>query len=128
MIKSIVMHDIPISHIAAMERWYWRDHSSEIVGRYGPWEKRHDSYLPVPAPEEARTFGMYNWRVTEGWWREIPKAGPQGCLSFTAPPIWPKVATCFIPAQPTEDFLTLFPPVPARARSTPAIRSWSRRR
>lgn len=105
MIKSIVMHDIPMTHIAAMERWYWKDHSAEIVGRYGPWEQRHDSYMPVPAPEEARAYGMYNWRVTEGWWREIPKPGPQGCLSFTLPPVWPKVATCFIPVQPTEDFL-----------------------
>jgi hypothetical protein len=105
MIKSIVMHDIPMTHIAAMERWYWRDHSPEIVGRYGPWEMRHDSYMPVPAPEEARAYGMYNWRVTECWWREIPKPGPQGCLSFTVPPVPAKVATCFIPAQPTEDFL-----------------------
>jgi hypothetical protein len=105
LIKSIVMHDIPMTHIAAMERWYWRDHSSEIVGRYGPWEQRHDSYMPVPAPEEARAYGMYNWRVTEGWWREVPEMGPKGCLSFTLPPVWPKVASCFIPAQPTEDFL-----------------------
>jgi hypothetical protein len=105
MIKSIVMHDIPMTHVAAMERWYYRDHSSEIVGRYGPWEQRHDSYVPVDAPPEARAYGMYNWRVTEGWWRELPKPGPQGCMAFTVPPVWPKVATCFIPAQPTEDFL-----------------------
>jgi hypothetical protein len=105
MIKSIVMHDIPMNHVAAMERWYYRDHSPEIVRRYGPWEARHDSYLPVDAPADARAYGFYNWRVTEGWWRELPKGGPQGCLSFTLPPVWPKVATCFIPAQPTEDFM-----------------------
>lgn len=105
MIRSIVLHDIPISAIAAMERWYWRDHSPEIVRRFGPWEVRHDSWLPVDAPAEARTFGFMNWRLTEGWWRELPKPGPQGNLSFTAPPVWPKVATCFLPAQPTEDFL-----------------------
>lgn len=105
MIKSIVFHDIPINHIAAMERWYFRDHAAEIVRRYGPWLTRHESFLPVFAPPEAQAYGFYNWRVTEGWWREIPETGPKGTFSFTVPPVWPKVATCFVPAQPTEDFL-----------------------
>jgi hypothetical protein len=105
MLKSIVMHDIKMSHIAAMERWYFKDHSPEIVRRFGPWETRHESYLPVDAPPDARAYGFYNWRVTEGWWRELPKPGPQGNLSFTPPPVSPKVATCFVPTQPTEDFL-----------------------
>jgi hypothetical protein len=104
MIKSIVVHDIPISHVAGMERWYYKDHAPEINRRFGPWLTRHESYLPVDAPVDARAFGFYNWRVTEGWWREIPETGPKGNLSFTAPPVWPKVATCFVPAQPTEDF------------------------
>ena len=105
MIKSIVLHDIPISHVAAMERWYFRDHAPEIVRRYGPWLMRHESYLPVDAPLEARGYGFYNWRLTEGWWRELPEPGPKGTFSFTVPPVWPKVATCFVPAQPTEDFM-----------------------
>ena len=105
MIRSIVIHDIPINNIAAMERWYFRDHAAEIVRRYGPWLTRHESYLPVFVPPEAKAYGFYNWRVTEGWWREIPEAGPKGTFSFTVPPVWPKVATCFIPAQPTEDFM-----------------------
>jgi hypothetical protein len=105
MLKSIVMHDIPISAIAAMERWYFKDHSPEITRRFGPWEARHESFLPVDAPADARAYGFYNWRVTEGWWREIPKPGPQGNLSFTLPPVFPKVATCFVPWQPTEDFM-----------------------
>jgi hypothetical protein len=104
MIKSIVIHDISLSHIAAMERWYFRDHAPEIIRRYGPWLTRHESYLPVPVPPEAQAYGCYNWRVTEGWWRELPEPGPKGTFSFTLPPVWPKVATCFIPAQPTEDF------------------------
>ena len=105
MIKSIVMHDIPINDIAAMERWYYRDHAAEIVRRYGPWLTRHESYLPVPVPPEVKSYGFYNWRATEGWWREIPETGPKGTFSFTVPPVWPKVATCFTPGQPTEDFL-----------------------
>jgi hypothetical protein len=87
-IKSIVVHD-----------------SVEIARRYGPWLARHESYLPVDAPADARAFGFYNWRVTEAWWRDVPLPGPQGALSFTLPPAWPTVATCFVPPQPTEDFL-----------------------
>lgn len=105
MIKSIVMHDIPIANVAGMERWYFRAHAPEIIRRFGPWLARLDSYLPVDAPSEARGYGFYNWRVTEGWWREIPATGPAGNLAFTVPPVWPRVATCFVPAQPTEDFM-----------------------
>jgi hypothetical protein len=105
MLKSVVMHDIPMDHVAAMERWYCRDHAPEINRRFGPWLQRHDSWLPVDAPPEARRFGYFNWRVTEGWWRELPQPGPQGNLAFTMPPRLPKVATGFFPVQPTEDFL-----------------------
>jgi len=106
MIKSIVLHDIPLDAYPAMERWYYRDHAAEIARRYGPWLTRHESYLPVPlVPPEAQAFGFYNWRLTECWWREIPLPGPRGALSYTPPPVWPRVATCFVPAQPTEDFL-----------------------
>jgi hypothetical protein len=105
MIKSIVLHDIDMSQIAAMERWYYRDHAPEINRRFGPWLARHDSFLPVDAPFAARQYGFFNWRMTEGTWRELPESGRRGNLSFTVPPVWPRVATCFIPAQPTDDFL-----------------------
>ena len=99
------MHDIPMAHVAAMERWYYRDHAPEINRRFGLWLTRHDSYLPVDAPAEARAYGFFNWRVTEGYWRELPQPGPRGNLAFTVPPLVPKVATGFFPAQPTEDFM-----------------------
>jgi hypothetical protein len=102
-LKSVVMHDIPLNHIAAMERWYWRDHGPEIARRFGPWLARHESFLPVDAPPEARGYGHYNWRVTEGYWHELPLPGARGNLAFTLPPAWPRVATAFFPAQPTED-------------------------
>jgi len=105
MLKSVVMHDIPINHIASMERWYYRDHAPEINRRFGPWLARHDSYLPVDAPVDARAAGFYNWRVTEGYWREMPATGPRGNLAFTVPPAEPRVAVAFVPAQPTEDFM-----------------------
>ena len=104
MLRSVILHDVSMDRIAAMERWYWRDHSPEIVRRYGPWSARHDSYLPVTAPAEALRFGLYNWRFTEGYWRELPRPGPAGALVFTPPPVWPRVAVCFTPWQPTEDF------------------------
>jgi hypothetical protein len=82
--KSIVIHDISMSDIAAMERWYFRDHAPEIVRRYGPWLTRHGSYLPVDAPVEARAYSFYiiTGRVTEGWWRELPEPGPMSTLSW----------------------------------------------
>jgi len=104
-IKSIVVHDIPLDAFPAMERWYHREHSAEIARRYGPWLQRHESYLPLPVPPEAQAYGFYNWRVTECYWREVPEPGPKGALSFTRPPVWPRVASCFVPPQPTEDFL-----------------------
>ena len=106
MIKSIVVHDIPLDSFPAMERWYYRDHSPEISRRYGPWLTRHESYVPLPVPQqEAKAYGFYNWRVTECYWRETPEPGPKGALAFTTPPVWPRVASCFVPPQPTEDFL-----------------------
>jgi hypothetical protein len=105
MIRSIVVHDIPLDALPAMERWYHREHSAEIARRYGPWLSRHESFVPVPAPAAAQAYGVFDWRVTDCWWREVPLAGPRGALCFTPPPVWPRVATCFIPAQPTHDFV-----------------------
>jgi len=105
MIKNIVMMDLPIDDIAEMERWYYRDHSSEIARRYGPWLQRHESYVALNAPADAREYGFYNWRVTETHWREMPEAGPRGAYCFTPAPVWNPVAACAVPAQPTEDFL-----------------------
>lgn len=103
MIRSLALHDIPIDSIAAMERWYHRDHAPEIVRRYGPWLSRFECYLPVHAPADAQSYGFYNWRMTEGWWREVPEAG-EGDPYFTPPPVQAKVAACFVPPQPTDVF------------------------
>jgi hypothetical protein len=46
MIRSIVVHDIPVDSVAAMERWYHRVHAPEIARRYGPWLTRHESFVP----------------------------------------------------------------------------------
>lgn len=104
MIRSIVVHAIDMNQVAAMEKWYWRDHAPEIVRRYGPWLARHESFLPVDAPADARALGMFNWRVTDGWWRAMPEGGAKGVLAFTVPPHWPTVATAFVTAQPDHDW------------------------
>jgi hypothetical protein len=104
-IKSYALHDIPVNHIASMERWYNRDHAPEIVRRYGPWLTRFESYLPVPAPADAQEYGFYNWRMTEGWWRELPAGDLEKDAFFTPPRISPRVAACFVPVRPTEVFV-----------------------
>jgi len=104
MIRTIVMMDLPIDDIANMERWYYRDHSSEISRRYGPWLERHESFLALNAPEDARQFGFYNWRITECYWREMPEPGPKGAYCFTPAPVWNPIVAVATPAQPDHDF------------------------
>ncbi len=106
MFRSLVWHDIPISDIASMERWYYQFHGPEIVRRYGPWMQRFECYMPVAAPAYVYPYGFYNWRVTEGWWRETPSTGCGGTMALTVPPATlRRRAACFFPAQPTEDFM-----------------------
>lgn len=103
--KSLVLHQIDIDDIAAMERWYYLQHSAEIARRYGPWLRRHESWMPVPVPEEATEYGFFNWRFTQTYWYEEPLPGPRGELAFTPPPVpLVRCASTHIPAQCTEDF------------------------
>jgi hypothetical protein len=104
MIKNIVMMDLPLDDLPNMERWYYGSHSSEIARRYGPWLERHESYPALNAPEDARRYGFYNWRVTETFWHETPESGPRGAYVFTPAPVWNPIVACATPAQPTEDF------------------------
>jgi hypothetical protein len=104
-IKSYALHDIPMNHVAAMERWYHRDHAPEILRRYGPWMTRFECYLPVPAPVDAQAYGLYNWRMTEIWWRELPEAQDESDLFFSPAKTSARVAACFVPPQPTETFV-----------------------
>ena len=60
--------------------------------------------MALDAPEDARRFGFYNWRVTETFWREMPESGAKGAYCFTPAPVWNPVATCTVKAQPDNDF------------------------
>lgn len=103
--RSIVLHMIDMDHIAAMERWYYQKHSAEIARRYGPWLTRHESWMPVPAPEDAQQYGYFNWRYTQAYWREQPESGPKGELAFTPSPVpLVRCASTHLPAQCTDDF------------------------
>jgi hypothetical protein len=66
---------------------------------------RFECYLPVAAPADAQLYGLHNWRMTEGWWRELPQAGTEDDLCFTPPHVWARVAAAFVRPQPTEHFL-----------------------
>lgn len=107
MFRTVVFHDIPISDIASMERWYYSIHGPELVRRYGPWMQRFECFMPVNGfSVEREAFGLYNWRVTDGWWREAPPAGPEGTMALTSPPVFlTHHASCLIPPFPTEDFM-----------------------
>lgn len=103
--RSLVLHQIDMDDIATMERWYYLQHSAEIARRYGPWLCRHESWMPVPAPEDAKAYGFFNWRLTQTYWREEPLPGPRGELAFTPSPVpLVRCASTHIPAQCTEDF------------------------
>lgn len=104
MVRSVALHDIDWGNIAAQERWYYRSHGPEIARRFGPWLLRLESYLPVAPPAGGPAVGFLNWRMTDSYWRELPAPGAQGNLSFTLPPAPARVAACFVPSQPTEDF------------------------
>lgn len=114
MLKSIVLFDMDLNIVPAWERWFYEFHEPEIARRFGPWLARHESFVPLQAPEEEdKQFGYCNWRLIHAYWREIPEAGPKGDLSFELPPAYPPgraargplVIDCFIPAQATEDFM-----------------------
>ena len=71
------MNDMPKRY-----RWDIKIHYPEIVRRFGPWLKRFESYLAVPPPPEMYPevvrYGYINYRLTIGWWLELP-GPPDGC-------------------------------------------------
>ena len=119
MFRTVVYHDIPLGDIAAMERWYCQQHGPELVRRYGPWMERFECFMPVNGfPVDSEKFGLYNWRVTDGWWREVPPSGPEGTMALSSPPVFLKRhAACIIPPFATEDFLGADNPAEGKKRS-----------
>ena len=115
MIKLIFMlasKDLP-NEMPAFERWYLRYHASEVIAKDGPFIPRFIAYRPLPVIPEALTYGHYNMRVIEVWFRNIEDYdGGNSVFHFTwqapwakSPVIWdkfeiPRVSICVpVPAQ-----------------------------
>ncbi len=103
MIKSLSLQKIDMDVSPAMEYWYYMHHSAQVSRRFGPWLARHESYMPVFSPKEAKPFGLYNWRFVNCYWSSFPVES-DGELAFTPPPHTLYCANAFTPAQPTEIF------------------------
>ncbi len=71
MLKSAVMHDIPMDHVAAMERWYYRDHAPEINRRFGPWQGNltRDTYPFVQSGLDLVSSFLLE-RPADEFWRD----------------------------------------------------------
>ncbi len=106
MLRTMVMHELDYNYIAPCEEWYYRLHAPQLARRYGPWLERFESYRPVPLPADlkAEALGYTNWLVTVGFWREIPKEGPQGELCLSTPPVDARNMSIFLPPQSSDDF------------------------
>jgi hypothetical protein len=115
-----------LNYLPMMERWFYRDKVMETISQLGPMLYRYVTYRAVPPPEEAMSYGYYNWRMIEQWWHNSPfrKGLDYGsALSDDWPPHYneavgisgvigrerrewkmPAPAFIFVPARPTEDF------------------------
>lgn len=108
MINSVILFDLPgLNDMPAFERWYMRYHAPQVIARFQPWLTRYVSYRVVPAPEDAQAYGVYNYRLSQAWWRELP-GPPTDALSFDQPKGMtgpPAVVLIDLPPQATEDFM-----------------------
>jgi hypothetical protein len=103
-IKSYAMHQIDINDYASTEHWYYTYHGPQLARRYGPWLDRFESYRPVPAPGEAKAYGLTNYLCTVGIWNGVPERGAKGELALTSPKVHAHPFHFLGPVQCTEDF------------------------
>lgn len=110
MINGSVMFNLAdLNDLPAYERWYKRNHAAEVMARFGPWQERYVSYMAVPVPEEyTKRFGVFNYRYTQSWFREIP-GYPTDSLSFDMPKFATRedenmIVSFDLPPQATEEF------------------------
>lgn len=61
-----------LNDMPKMNRWLFKDHAPDTVSQNGPILERYTTYRSLPIPEGAENFGVYNWRMTEHFWREDP--------------------------------------------------------
>ncbi len=131
--KMVLLVNIPsMNALPASERWLLKEHAAETLSWIGPWLDEYVSYRVVPPPPElyeaVLDHGYYNWRVTNHVYNETPPP-PTQMWTVLAPlphPVDPEaqdveqiyttkaagrrevpqmLVLCFVPWQPTEDFL-----------------------
>jgi hypothetical protein len=74
MIRSYLLVNITSidDYLPEMERWLYKDHAPDTMSQLAPILDRYVTYRAVPEPKGAAEFCVYNWRMTEHWWRESP--------------------------------------------------------
>lgn len=61
-----------IDYLPMMDRWLYKTHAPEVMSQIGPLLGRYTTYRALPGPEGSQDFEVYNWRMTEHWWRQLP--------------------------------------------------------
>ncbi len=77
MLRSYLLVNLidPDEYLPEMERWLYRDHAPDTLSQLAPILDRYVTYRAVPEPKGSSKFCVYNWRMTEHWWKEIPFHG-----------------------------------------------------
>ena len=80
MLRSYLLVNIASidDYLPEMERWLYKDHAPDTMSQLAPILDRYVTYRAVPAPSGSEGFCVYNWRMTEHWWRESPFRGVMG--------------------------------------------------
>ena len=84
MVKLIFMlasKDLP-NEMPAFEKWYLRYHAAEVIYKDGPWLTRFIAYRPLPVIPQALSYGYYNMRVIEAWFRSVEERVPKICSAL----------------------------------------------
>lgn len=103
-IKTYAMHQIELNDYASTERWYYTLHGPQLARRYQPWLDRFESYRPIPAPEEAKEYGLVNYLCTVGIWNGVPDLGAKGEMALSSPKVHARPFHFIGPVQCTQDF------------------------
>jgi hypothetical protein len=82
--------DLP-NEMPAFEKWYLRYHAAEVIHKDGPWLTRFVAYRPLPVIPQALSYGYYNMRVIECWYRSVEeRSGAEDMFRFTWQAPWAK--------------------------------------
>jgi hypothetical protein len=80
MLRSYLVVNItdPDEYLPELDRWLYKDHAPDTMSQLAPILDRYVTYRAVPAPKGSEEYCVYNWRMTEHWWRESPFRGIMG--------------------------------------------------